>query len=277
MALGRASAAAMALALLGACAEMPGAAATGSGSDGPGILRIEEREVERPDIYELEARGLWDGRFSLGGRWVAVTDQVDAERVRIVNLANGRAIEGGLFRREVNLPGPPLMVSMDAAEALGMQAGTPVEMRVVALRTETVEIPAPPPAAPAATPAGEPPEAAAETPAEAAADGAIATTALAAIEAADADAGAPPPPAQPAAPASGRRLQVASGSNQEGADAVLRRLRGAEIPAEIRTAQAADGTAIYRVVAGPFPDADAYDAALARIRELGYADAFAVR
>ena len=81
--------------------------------------------------------------------------KVDAEQVRITNLDNGKVIEGALFPREFELPGPPIMVSMDAAVALGMQAGSPANLDVVVIRTETVEIPAPPPPPSAAKPEAE--------------------------------------------------------------------------------------------------------------------------
>ncbi|MEM8657039.1 MAG: hypothetical protein AAGF22_03000, partial [Pseudomonadota bacterium] len=148
--------------LLAGCDDLPSLggeetaeAAPVQAQTGGGILRVEEREVERPDIYATQARGLWDGRFSLGGRWIAVADNVKAERIRITNVDTGRVVEGALFQREANLPGPPLMVSMDAAQALGMQAGAPADLKVVVLRTETVEIPAAVPLAPVPADTGE--------------------------------------------------------------------------------------------------------------------------
>ncbi|MEM8786949.1 MAG: SPOR domain-containing protein [Pseudomonadota bacterium] len=261
------------------------------------VLRVEERDIERPDIFNIEARALWDGRFSLGGRWIAVARDVKAERVKITNLENGREVEGALFKTEVERAGPPIMVSMDAAEALGMQAGAPTQLRAVVLRRESVEVTAPveplptepetaiDPAAPDATETPDAAEAVAATPAAApvpvpAADAsslitiieqepmdtsAIETAVLQALDetpaAASGDA-----PARP-------RIQVASGTNQEGAEAVSRRLAGADIPAEVTTGGTEDAP-IYRVIAGPFASQGAFDAALEKLRELGYADAF---
>lgn len=253
---------------LGGCAEI-GAFGSADGADratpaNQGVLRVDERDVERPDIFETEATGLWDGRFSLGGRWVAVPGNVEADRVRITNLGTGRVVEGALFRREVELPGPPITVSMDAAEALGMQAGSPAELRVVAIRSETVEVRAP------AAPEGDT-EPEAGTQAEAALPTAeVETTELAATTQ------DPAPDSAPAAGASAQpRIQVASGANREGAEAVVRRLSGESIPASV----AASGTEeqpFYRVIAGPFPDMESLNAALAMLRSIGYADAFAV-
>lgn len=272
-----------ATAALGGCAELQNLGAgggdeTATASDNPAILRVEERELERPDIYATQARGLWDGRFSLGGRWIAVAENVKAERIRITNLDNGREIEGALFQREADLPGPPIMVSMDAAQALGMQAGTPAQLDVVVLRTETVEIPAPPPAplpeieAVAETPAAETAEegvdAAAETPEGGIETTTLETTVLGALEEAEqtAPVASGPAPARP-------NIQVASGSNKQGADAVTKRLTEAGLPASTLTG-GTEAAPLYRVVAGPFTTQAAFDAALAKLKELGYEDAF---
>lgn len=100
---------------------------------------LEERDVEAPDVFSSEEAGLWDGRPSLGGVWVAHPDVSDPERVVIRNNANGKEVIGALFRRERDIPGPRLQASSDAAVALGMLAGAPVELNVVALRREAVQ------------------------------------------------------------------------------------------------------------------------------------------
>lgn len=103
--------------------------------------RVEsERDIERPDIFEVSDRGLWDGRPSLGGVWVAHPDVQDPDRVMIKNTENGRTIIGALFRRERENPGPLLQVSSDAAEELGMLAGAPTQLAVVVLRREEIMV-----------------------------------------------------------------------------------------------------------------------------------------
>jgi len=134
-----------------------GAAASAEGSTGAGPT-----DVAAPDVFHVTESGLWDGRPSLGGVWVAHPDVSDPERVRIVNQSNGQEIIGALFRRERDLPGPALQVSSDAAEALGMLAGAPATLDVTALRRRE---PPPTPDAPAATPPAGP--AAEAAPAEA--------------------------------------------------------------------------------------------------------------
>ncbi len=99
-----------------------------------------ERDVEAPEVFQQTDTGLWDGRPSLGGVWVAHSDVTDPERVIIRNQANGKFVIGALFRRERDNPGPRFQVSSDAAETLGMLAGAPAELNVTALRREEVPI-----------------------------------------------------------------------------------------------------------------------------------------
>ena len=100
-----------------------------------------ERDVETPQVFNLTGQGLWDGRPSLGGVWIAHATVTDPERVIIRNPKNGKSVVGALFRRERDMPGPGLQVSSDAAEALGMIAGQPAELGVVALRREEKPVP----------------------------------------------------------------------------------------------------------------------------------------
>lgn len=142
----------------GAGAQMDGGATPEGTVAPPGAGRSVERDVEAPEIYQTSDEGLWDGRPSLGGVWIAASDVKDPERVIIRNLANGNFVIGALFRRERENPGPRLQVSSDAATALGMLAGAPAKLSVTALKREEATPPEP-----------EVPQAAApEAPAEAA-------------------------------------------------------------------------------------------------------------
>jgi cell division septation protein DedD len=107
------------------------------GPDGP---RVEVRDVERPDIFSVTDKGLWDGRPSLGGVWVAHPDVGDPERAKITNTGNGQTVSGALFRRERANPGPRIQVSSDAAAALGMLAGQPADLSIVVVRQEKIEL-----------------------------------------------------------------------------------------------------------------------------------------
>lgn len=120
---------------------------------GPG-QRVIERDVEAPDVFQVEDAGLWDGRPSLGGVWVAHPGVQDPERAMIRNTVTGATVIGALFRRERDNPGPRFQVSSEAANALGLLPGAPTTIAVTALRLQRVELeidPAPEPA----TAAGE--------------------------------------------------------------------------------------------------------------------------
>lgn len=129
---------------LAACEE--GGFGTGTSIDGspavrpPAERRVEIVEVERPDVFSATELALWDGRPSLGGIWVAHPDVNDPERVRITNTGSGQSVNGALFRRERQNPGPRIQLSSDAAAALGVLAGQPTELSVVVLRQEEVVI-----------------------------------------------------------------------------------------------------------------------------------------
>src|SRR6056297_3073237 len=114
-------------------------------------VKLVERDVEAPDVFQATDMGLWDGRPSLGGVWVAHPDVKEPERVIIRNTSNSKFVIGALFRRERENPGPVLQVSSDAAAALGMLAGAPSQLNVTALRREE----APDPTAAAPAPEGE--------------------------------------------------------------------------------------------------------------------------
>ena len=129
---------------LGGCVEGAGpfgaapetADATAAPAGTRGSTRLVDRDVEAPEVFQVTAQGLWDGRPSLGGVWVATPDATDPERVLIRNTANGKFVIGALFKRERENPGPPIQISSDAAAALGLLAGQPGEVNVTALRRE---------------------------------------------------------------------------------------------------------------------------------------------
>ena len=133
--------AASALAVLAGCMENDGtlfkSAPSQAGASG-GSTRLVERDVEAPEVFQATEAGLWDGRPSLGGVWVAHPDVTEPERALIRNTANGKFVIGALFRPSLDRPGPRFQVSSDAAEALSMLAGQPQNLNVTALRREEV-------------------------------------------------------------------------------------------------------------------------------------------
>jgi rare lipoprotein A len=100
------------------------------------LVKTVERSVEAPDVFTTTELGLWDGRPSLGGVWVAHPDVNEPEQVIIRNLENNKFVVGALFLRARNIPGPRIQISSDAAEALDMRAGAPATLNVTALRKE---------------------------------------------------------------------------------------------------------------------------------------------
>lgn len=89
--------------------------------------------VEAPDVFKISDAALWDGRPTFGGIWVAHPDVIQPESVLIRNSVNGESVRGALFRRERLAPGPSIQVSADAAAALGLLAGAPVKLDIVAI------------------------------------------------------------------------------------------------------------------------------------------------
>lgn len=269
-------------------------AATGSVSTGEATYV--EQDVEAPDVFAVNESGLWDGRPSLGGVWVAHPDVADPERVLIKNEANGKTVVGALFRRERDNPGPAVQVSSDAASELGMLAGQPTSLDIVALRREEVEV-EPPEPVPGAVISNEsiglgPSDMGIES---SSLD--TVATAAAAIERADAPAEAAAEPVEIAS-ASGDiivptvmvddsievpaitnldkpYLQIGIFSLQDNADKTANSLREVGLIPTVRE-QSSNGNEFWRVVVGPATNATEQNDLLATIKGLGYADAYAV-
>jgi cell division septation protein DedD len=239
-----------------------------------------ERDVEAPEVFQAADEGLWDGRPSLGGVWVAHPDVRDPERVIIRNQANGNFVIGALFRRERNNPGPVIQVSSDAAQELGMLAGQPTSLDVVALRRETIEI-APPPqdeVVLAEAGLGEI-EAQSLDPIESAA-AAIEAAEAPVIEPAAAEIAAAPAPTAAPAPAPVSTLerpfiQIGIFSVEQNAQNTGVALRNIGIVPTILE-QESSGKRFWRVIVGPATSADERRTILAQVKELGFEDAYFV-
>ena len=237
-----------------------------------GRTKLVERDVEAPEVFQVTEQGLWDGRPSLGGVWVAHPDVDEPERVIIRNTENGKFVIGALFRRERAIPGPRIQASSDAAAALGMLAGAPVELNVTALRREEVT-PEPEAAAP------ESPDAPAEVE-ETALD--PVAGAAAAIEESAAQAEAEP--AEPApAPATKPKpssldkpyIQIGIFSVKANAERTADQMRGAGMVPTVLE-QELNGKQFWRVVVGPARSKSERSALLKKVKETGFSDAYAV-
>ena len=233
-------------------------------------VRLVERDVEAPQVFQAEDQALWDGRPSLGGVWVASPDAVDPERVILRNPGNGKFVIGALFRRERMNPGPALQISSDAAAALGILAGQPTQVSVIALRREEVPAEAPAPAAPILD-AAEP---VTTTP--------IDSVAAAAIDRAEAEAkpaapatpvvapAAAPAPAAPAPASGGSLIQIGIFSVEANARRAVDTLGRAGVTATIR-AEETQGKKFWSVTAR----GDA--ATLVAARTAGFGDAYILK
>lgn len=104
------------------------------------VTNLAEQDVEAPDVVNISEAATWDGRPSLGGIWVAHPDAKDPEKVIIRNPQNGKFVIGALFHRKREFSGPSLQLSSDAANALGILAGQPSDVLVVALRRKSVPV-----------------------------------------------------------------------------------------------------------------------------------------
>ena len=260
-------------------------AAAESGAASTSSVRLVERDVEAPEVFQVTDEGLWDGRPSLGGVWVAHPDVKEPERVIIRHAGNGKFVIGALFRRERANPGPRLQVSSDAAAALGMLAGSPQKLNVTALRREAA------------------PEAGADPAAAGLAADTVETTALdpiagaaAAIDKAEAAAGdsaitpaaapAPKPVAAPAPaaapkPASGGSklskpyLQIGIFSVEDNANNTATAMRQAGMVPTVLE-QSSKGKTFWRVIVGPASTESERAALLKKIQGIGFDDAYAV-
>ncbi|MBM2294126.1 SPOR domain-containing protein [Sulfitobacter pseudonitzschiae] len=235
-----------------------------------------ERDIEAPEVFSATEPGLWDGRPSLGGVWVAHPDVKDPERVIIRNQANGQFVVGALFRRERHIPGPRLQVSSDAATSLGMLAGAPVELNVTALRKEEIAEDGPVEEATlAADGAALPP--AADVAATTLDPVSTAETALAdPATPATAPPPAPKPVAQPRASSLDKPyVQIGIFSVEANAERTANQMRGAGVVPEVKTFEA-NGKTFWRVVVGPAVTASERKQLLAKIKEQGFSDAYAV-
>ena len=242
-----------------------GAGGVGSASsERSGSTRLVERDIEAPEVFQETDHGLWDGRPSLGGVWVAHPDATDPERVIIRNEANGRFVIGALFRRERDNPGPVLQVSSDAAAALNMVAGSPTELNVTALRREEVSEPEIAPSAAAAAPTGD-----------------IETStidpismAAAAIDEAEAEAASPAPAPQTSS-LDRPYIQIGIFSVEANADRTAQMMRDADLSPIVHE-QSSSGRTFWRVVIGPAQTSAERNRMRETVRGLGFTDAYFV-
>lgn len=234
-------------------------------------VKLVDRDVEAPQIFQTTDLALWDGRPSLGGVWVASPDAKDPERVILRNPANGKFVIGALFRREIDNPGPKLQISSDAASALGLLAGEPGKITVTALRREEaapVTDAKKPNLDSAETLAAEtlaPPQSAADV--FAAKPAPIVPAAVSPVQEQSIPAGTLKPVAAKPATSSGSTIQIGIFSVEANAKRAAASLKSAGIPADIRP-ETSQGKPFWSVTTR----GDA--AALGKVKKAGFKDAY---
>jgi cell division septation protein DedD len=240
-----------------------------------GSTRLVARDVEAPGVFQVTDNGLWDGRPSLGGVWIAHPDVKDPERVIIRNRSNGKFVIGALFRRERQNPGPVLQVSSDAADALGMLAGQPSELNVTALRREEVST------QPASIETLDAPETVDQTTLDPVA------SAAAAIDAAENGARTsskpvPKPagtraaaPVRTASPLSKPYIQLGIFSVKTNATGTAGKMRAAGIAVSVEELNS-KGKTFWRVLVGPAQTGPERAALLKKVGAMGFTDAYFV-
>ena len=241
-------------------------------------VQLVERDVEAPDAFQVTEPGLWDGRPSLGGVWVAHPDVSEPERVIIRNQTNGTFVIGALFRRERENPGPALQVSSDAATALEMLAGAPATLQVTALRREEV---AETPQAQAVSDFEAPSDIAAPAVSAAPLDAPDPIAgAAAAIDAAEAAvptaAPAPAPAPTPAASSLAKPfIQLGIFSIEANATGTADRMRANGIVPTVLE-QTSQGRTFFRVIVGPATSEAERAELLRQVKAQGFEDAYFV-
>ncbi|WP_158967823.1 hypothetical protein [Chachezhania sediminis] len=122
---------------------LTGCDAASPAPDRPHDAPLPGGDTEAPEDFHVTEAGIWDGRPSLGGAWVAHPSVTAPGRAIIRNTENGATTTGALLRRT---SGTGLQISSDAASDLGMPPGDPAVLDVTALRApaQPVDIPGPP-------------------------------------------------------------------------------------------------------------------------------------
>jgi rare lipoprotein A len=231
-------------------------------------IKLVERDVEAPEVFEKNETALWDGRPSLGGVWVAHPDSKQPERVIIRNETNNKFVIGALFRRERDNPGPSLQLSSDAATALGIQAGSPSRIRVTALRRETVNESPEEPVTPNTV------DQVASAPLEPNTTNDLQAKVLASVAKAETKP-TPAPVTSTATPKGAKYVQIGFFSVEENAKANVSQMKKNGIPSMIVKSEA-KGKTFWRVLAGPATNAAEERQLLGMVKGQGFADAYLV-
>lgn len=218
-----------------------------------------------PEGFQIKDTGQWDGTLYRGGIWVTHPAASEPERVVIRNSSTGRETVGALYPGEKE-DSPPIRLSSDAAQALGLRANRRTSIHIVAehgslLQSNVVRNQ----------------DAVGSTPPQTVVGANSTNTAQTTSRPAPAlSKSAPSRSIRPAmAPQAVKsRLQIAVFSNRANAERAVRSLRDRGVPAQVR--QVSRGTTVmYNVDTPPIRTGAALSRLLSLARVLGFRDAYA--
>ena len=89
---------------------------------------------EKPEILDISASVVWDGKQTLGGNWVSHPDINSPEKVLIKNTSNGKSAVGAIFQQTRNLNKGLAAISSDAAKTLSIAKNDETKLQIVAIK-----------------------------------------------------------------------------------------------------------------------------------------------
>ena len=89
---------------------------------------------EKPEILDISAAVIWDGKQTLGGNWISHPGVDSPERVLIKNISNGKSVVGAIFQQTKKMKSQPALISSDAAKALDIVQNEQTKVQIVAVR-----------------------------------------------------------------------------------------------------------------------------------------------
>ena len=89
---------------------------------------------EKPEILDISASVVWDGKQTLGGNWVSHPDINSPKKVLIKNTSNGKSAVGAIFQQTRNLNKGLAAISSDAAKTLNISKNDETKLQLVAIK-----------------------------------------------------------------------------------------------------------------------------------------------
>ena len=96
---------------------------------------------EKPEILDISAAVIWDGKQTLGGNWISHSGVDSPERVLIKNISNGKSVVGAIFQQTKKMETGSALISSDAAKALDIAQNEQTKVQIVAVRVPESTLP----------------------------------------------------------------------------------------------------------------------------------------